>query len=286
MKRFFIRFLRKSGILKRITIYPNLKFEGVQITIPIINEVGVSNYLHLSEPWMQFVLKKLYNREKTFLDVGINLGQTLIKLKSVEKDAGYIGFEPNPLCVNYANELISKNSFSNVTVFPVGISESSSVLKLNLFDEAGHDSSASIVEEFRDKSKIKKTLNVPVFSWSDLDVVADKKIGIVKIDVEGAELEVLNGIKSVLESDRPYVLIEVLPVYSEDNTFRLERQKKIENILSDCNYKIYRINKKGDMFEKITSLETIGIHSDLQMCEYVFTPEEFAKDVEQLLIKP
>ena len=37
---------------------------------------------------------------KKFIDVGVNIGQTLLKLKSVSSEIDYIGFEPNPICVN------------------------------------------------------------------------------------------------------------------------------------------------------------------------------------------
>ena len=44
---------------------------------------------------------------KGFIDVGVNVGQTLLKLKSISSEINYLGFEPNPNCVNYLKNLIT-----------------------------------------------------------------------------------------------------------------------------------------------------------------------------------
>jgi len=46
------------------------------------------------------LLKKiLLLKDGVFIDIGMNLGQTLIKLKCVDPNIRYFGFEPNPGCV-------------------------------------------------------------------------------------------------------------------------------------------------------------------------------------------
>lgn len=283
MKRYLIRALRKLKLLKRITIYPLISISGVKFKIPIINETGIYNYLNLSEPWMQHILNKLINNEKAFIDIGINLGQTLIKVKAVNKSISYIGFEPNPLCVNYTNELIKANAFSNTEIYPVGISENSAVLKLNLFSESEYDSAASIIEDFRDPKSIKKSINVPVFNLSDLTLKKDKEIGIVKIDVDGAELEVMKGLKKIMVSDRPFILIEILPVYSTENIVRINRQNEIQNILTQNKYSIFRVIKNYEKYEEISKIDAFNIHSDLNKCEYIFSPNEKIEELIEIL---
>lgn len=59
------------------------------------------------------ILTSLFKlRSGTFLDIGVNLGLTLIKVKSVNADRNYIGFKPNPACVFYIEELKRINKLS------------------------------------------------------------------------------------------------------------------------------------------------------------------------------
>jgi hypothetical protein len=64
----------------------------------------------MSELWMIDLLKiVLPIGNKSFVDVGINVAQTLLKLKSVSPEINYIGFEPNPVYTNYGAKLIKKH---------------------------------------------------------------------------------------------------------------------------------------------------------------------------------
>ncbi len=50
------------------------------------------------------------------LDVGANVGQTLLKVKSCSAERTWIGFEPNSTCVMYLERLIAVNRFSCCTL--------------------------------------------------------------------------------------------------------------------------------------------------------------------------
>jgi len=277
MRKILIKALRRIGLLDRLTLYPWTTIQGTKVCIPLINDLGTNNYLYPSEPWMLSVLKKILTPENQFVDIGVNLGQTLIKVKSIDKAISYVGFEPNPLCVFYVGRMIKVNAFPNTEIYPVGVSEKSEVLKLNLYSDADHDSSASIISEFRASSYIKKSINVPVFNIEELDL---GKMDVVKIDVEGAELEVLNGLKNQLSNDKPNILIEILPVYSNSNKERLDRQNSIEALMSKYGYSMFRIKKnKEDQYAGIEKIQSLGIHSDLQQCDYIFSPNEKENEV-------
>lgn len=281
MKHFLLRALNKLGLLAKLNINGKLILNNKTFNIPIIKLNGYNN-LFMSEIWMVELLDQLVknnNDDKKFIDVGVNIGQTLLKLRSVSDQMKYIGFEPNPLCVFYTNELIKANDSlkkSDITLYPVGISTENEVLTLNLYTENEMDSSASIIEEFREH-EIKQKFNVPVFNTQTIDSSNDifNGVGIIKIDVEGAELEVLNSFNKVIERERPYILIEILPIYKEDNTFRLSRQNNIESNFKALNYSIYRIERTPQStFSHLTKIESIGVHADLNQCDYIIIPNE------------
>lgn len=280
MNKFILRSLNKLGVLPKINTTGKLTLNNKTFSIPVIKSYGYNN-LFMSEIWMVELLQKLLkNRQKhkKFIDVGVNIGQTLLKLRSVSQEINYLGFEPNPACVFYVNELIKSNrniNTTNTSIYPVGLSENTQVLTLNLFSDNELDPAASVISDRGDN--VKRKVFVPIFSASKIDedenVFSD--VEIIKIDVEGLELEVLRSLKEIINKERPLILIEILPVYNSSNKGRFDRQNQIEELFSDINYDIHRVEKTKNMrFSHLNKLDSIGIHDDLNLCDYVIIPTE------------
>lgn len=278
--KFIIRLLNKFHLLKFININGSIKVNGKSITIPVLGGLGIEN-LFKYETWLTQILIKLKPLFKEdFLDVGVNIGQTLIKAYTVFDKVNYIGFEPNSVCVNYVQNLVAVNKFKNCTLIPAGISDKTEMLKLNFYYDHVNDSTASIIEQFRPEQSIDHSLLVPVFNFSTLtNVLNTSTNGLLKIDVEGAELEVIQGLKEWIDKSQPIILIEVLPVYTKENLFRIKRQQQMENILSSLNYKISRINKTTI---QLNELEEIGIHENLDDSDYVLYPASLRESIHKL----
>lgn len=230
-----------------------------------------------TEPWMERLLGQLLNLQSgAFIDVGANLGQTLVKVKSIEPNRLYFGFEPNPACAFYLLELIRVNAFKNCTILPVGVSFETAVVQMYRFTDSVSDSSASIVSNFRPNSPVSATQYIPVFQFDELNIFVDgNTAGVIKIDVEGAELEVLESMKRTIVRDRPVILLEVLPAYSQDNVCRVTRQERIERMLTRLNYEIFRVTKTtANALAGFEVAKAMGVHSDLSRCDYLVIPGE------------
>ena len=269
--------MRKIRLLKHLSLYLKIVVGDRQFRLPVVNEVGFNDYLTLSEKWMLPLLTRLMaimEPEKTFIDVGVNTGQTLLKVKAISPDCRYVGFEPNLVCVDYVTHLIGINDLTQTSVLPFGISERTGTVKLNFFDHSNTDSGASMVEGFRDQSLVVKAIEVNVCAVSDIPLLSELKIGILKVDVEGAEYEVLNSFKERIACDRPIILLEILPVHSPLNLSRIVAQDNIMKLLHELRYQIFRVNKAGDDFHGLTAIDNFGIHDDLNLCDYVMVPAE------------
>lgn len=273
MIKLLIRALNKFKILSYVNVNGNVTLNNKSFKIPILQKVGYTN-LFMSEPWMIDILKIVLPIDsKLFVDVGVNIGQTLLKLRSVSSDIEYIGFEPNPMCINYVNRLVEANSFTKFSIIPVGISDKTEIGLLNFFYSSSTDSSASMISEYRPEQKIERKEYIPLFDCEKLKkIVSLDLISVLKIDVEGAELEVLKSFYDVIKEQQPIILIEILPAYNDKNTFRIDRQNKIQNLLINAGYSIYRVIKKNDILLDLKSIPDIGIHSDLNKSEYVMVP--------------
>ena len=268
----------KNSIYRRIGRHFNytksIKFNDTVINIPSINGIKCE----ITEIWMLGILETMFNlTDGVFFDIGVNVGQTLIKVKSIDKERKYVGFEPNPMCVYYIHELVRKNKFNNTTIFPVGLFNKDGILSLEFFSDDVTDSSASLINGFRPNCQIVNRTHVPVFNIKSIaEQIDTDNVSIIKIDVEGAELEVIKSIESVIRSCRPFVLMEILPAYA-NNTFREERQKKIEDFFHSLEYSFYRIEKMQDNSTSLKKIEFIGVHSDLNQSDYMVVPNELIR---------
>lgn len=276
MNHFAIKIFNKFGLLKQLNLTSSITLNKVKFKIPIIARMGIS-YLNPSEIWLIDLLKTISSLNNgTILDVGVNIGQTLLKIKSLNHDVEYYGFEPNSSCLHYLKQLISENKLTKTTIFPIAISDNNQLSILEFYFNNYTDSSASLIQNFRPNQKVLKREHVPTFDISTINTHIDlTNFTLLKIDVEGGEMEVLLSFRNELSKYQPFILMEILPVYKEENKERLNRQNVIEKLLYQLNYSIYRIcisNGKFKGFEKISS---IGIHSDLNKCEYFIVPEKF-----------
>ena len=204
-----------------------------------------------------------------FLDVGFHLGQTLVAVKA---DQTYYGFEPSPECHWFVNELIRANGYSKCTLVPAGLWDENDLL--TLWARAPHDICASVVPGFRDDRSYVPAATVPVYKGDYLVRKLDiGPVGVLKIDVEGAELEVIRGLSDTLSAFRPYILCEILPIYdpnAERGRFVEQRQRALEAILKDHGYEIHRILPSGELVR----VDLIEVHSDLSLSDYLLMPIE------------
>jgi FkbM family methyltransferase len=264
-----LRILHRLSILPKVNVQVKYPVDS-SIKLPLIQGTG---YEHLfeSERWLFQLLKRLlpFTKENTFfIDVGVNIGQTMLKVMAINRATPYLGFEPNPHCLHYINAIIRLNNFSTITIYPFAVSDKSGVIDLEMYSDSATDSLASIVPNFR-KNKL-SVIRVPAIKGEDIEILSEVKIGILKIDVEGGELNVIKGLLSVLERDRPLIICEVLPVYTNENQLRLSRQTELETLLKSINYSILLIESTGSFIE----IESIGIHNDIDRVNYMFYPSE------------
>lgn len=97
----------------------------------------------------------------------------------------------------------------------------------------------------------------------------------VKIDVEGAELEVLLGMEAQIKLFRPYIITEILSAYSRDNAVRVERQKGILDFAIRNRYEIYRIiEDSSGRIRTLMPIDDFDPGFDKDQCNYLIVPSE------------
>lgn len=277
-----------SGLMRRISAKTSLRLsyplgKGASgFRIPVIDGVG-AEHLVSHEPWLNAILPTLLRRypEALFVDVGANIGQTLLKVRSLEPRRRYLAFEPNPYCVFYLRELIRRNvTLHDVVLYPMGLSNRTCTM--DLIVENPTDSEGTVISHFRKGDDRKTRLPVVLFQPDDLEFSHEQSL-LFKIDVEGGEVEVLEGLDALVRRTRCSLICEVLPAYTPDNKLRLERQHLVELKLAEWDYDMIRIPNQ----EPPVLVSEFGVHGNLDWTNYVFLPREQSELREDILkVKP
>jgi len=151
------------------------------------------------------IISKLLSHVDQFVDIGANLGYYTCLALHYGKPA--IAFEPqqqNLQCL--FQNLISNGWQDKAEVFPLALSEGPGLL--TLYGASGP--SASLVKNWAGYSSLYKKI-VPVTTLDNIlsGRFPDKRL-FIKIDVEGAEYQVLNGgLNTIKRSIKPVWLLEV-----------------------------------------------------------------------------
>lgn len=247
--------LKKMGILRALNVSFEIKINQNKVTVPITKNIGYPN-LFLEPDLFTRIFKGFIGDSKgVFVDVGVNIGQTLLKVKTLNSDMAYIGFEPNSVCANYAQKLISANGFKNCEIQQFALTDQPRILELST-NEAS-DAAGSIISGLR-PNYFKQIAKVQGVSFDSLGI--SEPISFVKIDVEGAELEVLMGMSGAVTKWHPPILCEVLDSFSDEVlTFTQQRADKLSEWLSDQDYCIIQLQQGKERLKSFQQLRTITI---------------------------
>ena len=183
--------------------------------------VGIHEFEHMS------FLLHVCGRHDTFFDIGSNVGSYSILASGVCKSKS-ICFEPIKTTFKLLQDNIRLNDLQDLCVgYNVGVGGEDG----SLFFTKGLDTMnrVAVVQELSDEKE-----KVDVVT---LDSLSEKfSATILKIDVEGYELNVLKGAKNLLESNLLHsIIIELNEYNAQDNSTKL-----IHEILSFHSFRRYR----------------------------------------------
>lgn len=282
-------------LLSHLSFYLTVGHGDQKVSIPILRGTGLGVYKQFrsgEETWKLGLFERLLgSADGLFVDVGVNLGQTLIQLRQIDRERPYLGFEPNPDCLHYVHALIRRNGYAHVQLLAVGLGETTGVLSLYLPPGRSTDSTATLIKDLR-PDRDYDARNVPIFNEDHLvGLIGDRKLGVVKVDVEGAEPEVFKGIRNSLDKDRPAVLCEVLFTDRKgDLDASATRNAELMSILRGINYRVLQIRKSDD-YQRISALTSVdkfprGYHEgeNMALADYLFLPAEHADNWGQRLL--
>lgn len=261
------------------------------VIIPV-NHVAADQLLAWKPDWKtEIVGKVLAERKGAFVDVGANCGQTLMDYFAAPMTRSYFGFEPNHRCVSALSDVISMNRRSDCSLIPAALADGNTVRTLLLEKDSIVDTSASIEPDLR-PDRDWAVQFVACYKLDDIRrQIGIAEIALIKIDVEGAELAALRGMRETLR-EGCWVLCEVLHRDSKaDEAAHTRRMSELTSLISDLGYICLNVEKAPDgssvrgLVNMAQFPSKIWTWENGSECDYMFVPRDDSDHVLRLFAK-
>lgn len=147
------------------------------------------------------IMSKVLQRSSNCVDVGCHTGQMLEHMLQFSPDGAHLAFEPLP-------ELAAglRRKFGTVAVFEVALSDTNG--KASFRHVVTRPAYSGLRErEYPSKNEETQLIEVRTARLDGL-VPSGGRIDFIKVDVEGAELQVFRGAVQTISRDKPYIVFE------------------------------------------------------------------------------
>jgi FkbM family methyltransferase len=181
--------------------------DGITVQVNLGDRLGCDIYYGFFQEYCDYTLfMALVTPEDTIVDVGANYGMYTLGAAKRLAQGQVIAFEPDTRSMALLKQNVLINHFERrVTCLDVCVGKRDGTTDFY----ATVDSSFSGIHD-TGRSQATDHLTLPVRALdSILNELAIEKVDLVKIDVEGAEWEVLQGATKTLEVSDPVIMLEI-----------------------------------------------------------------------------
>ena len=184
----------------------------------------------------QFINEKMPNSYKgTSLDIGANIGNHSVFFSKFFNKV--ISFEPNPITYDV---LLLNSKYSahkkNIVPYNMGLSDKNG--KLPITFESTNIGGARIEGENYNTSSHNKRELINVKIADEIEALQEENILLIKIDVEGHEINALKGAEKIIKSNKPVILFEQGAEEIHNSS------SEVIDYLSELNYSFYITRKR------------------------------------------
>lgn len=153
-------------------------------------------------------LYKLADSARIIVDVGVNNGWVLLNLSQIiKKNDGFVyGFEPHPDTYQRCTRNIGESRVTNCKVFNMGCGDRDG--ELQMISEKESNSGQNRIVQGKESLEAPNAVTVKVTTL-DRELKDAGKVDLIKIDVEGFELNVLKGAVNILTRHKPVLFMEI-----------------------------------------------------------------------------
>ena len=228
--------------------YESHSTHGIELVVPLLGD-GLACSINTKDiiGWCIFffgeyekgtnhVLAEYVKKGHVVLELGANLGsETLIVSRLVGSEGHVYGFEPNPYTFKRLQRNIEINGISNVDIYELAIGENNTEIYFNIYPE--NSSNPGMSSKYVENPCTKKINVKQVTIDSFMQQHNITKLDFLKLDIQGAEIDALNGARNTIAKYRPIIFAEA---YSEEQVAHNHTQQMYDMLMA-YGYKIFLI---------------------------------------------
>jgi len=199
--QFIYAFSHKKEVIKTI--------QGSKMILRL-NDRGISRELALHgyhEKNSTEEVKRILKEGMVTIEVGANIGYYALMEAKLVGENGYVyAFEPSPVNLEILKQNVELNGYSNIEIFQKALGASPGTAD---FFIAKRSNLSSFIKRDDMGDLYERMIKVEIVTLDEF--LADRRVDFVRMDVEGFEKEVLDGMEYTLRSARApqYFFIEV-----------------------------------------------------------------------------
>ena len=246
----FIRINKKKINLTNKVVSVN----GYKLSL-LPNDDGISTELalfHTHEPLNTKLLSKNLKKGMICFDIGANIGYyTLLESKIVGEQGKVVAIEPSPVNFKLLQKNIQDENVTNVELYQIAGGDHDGMIKFFLDP---HSNLSRIIKNEEKVPENGQIVEVPIKKLdSFLETLQIKTLDFIRMDVEGYEFNILEGMKNSIKKFKPMIQMEV-----HTSLLGNEKTKKLlEWIMSEKYEVVYNIVRQLDC-------PTVGDISDVK----------------------
>lgn len=245
-----LRFIYWQSGLRSMRYALTYKFSGSPVTRTIggtsavfavssSKEYARASTLHGERPVIADLMDTLES-DDVFYDVGANIGTYTCFAAQLIDIGDVVAFEPHPANIDRLQENAELNDL-NVRVQPIALSNETGISELVV---SGSTDNAGVGTHSLSTNESEKTLDIKTIEGDRLIDNGEVPFpSIIKIDVEGAEQRVIEGLSSTLESEQCHT------IYCEVHPDRLPEfggsADQVEHLLEQAGYSLEVIESRS-----------------------------------------
>ena len=213
------------------------------------------------EPNQTEIVKKYVHEGDIVVDIGAHVGYyTLLMAQLVGENGKVYSFEPDPVNFQLLKKSVEINGFENVILIQKAVSNITDKVKLFLGD---NDSAINRIYDAK-LGDAKESIDVESIRIDEYFKENDELIDFIKIDSEGSEIKIINGMKQFLSRNQELVMMtEFFPFLIKKSG---DEPNQYLKSLEKSGFSLYNILDKNEKTNKINSENFLESGINSQYC--------------------